>query len=713
MTRLTAPYNFVPLNDTVVRPDWADKVSMDVPFKDALCGSFDIEITAETPLIVGGRTNAPPEGKDAPSHKERANLFGQDVIPGTSMKGMLRAVVEIATFGRIAPRMDNRRFAVRDLQNAALYTHHMTEMFRPRSRAGWLTLDRTTGAWHLRPCDYSVVRQTTLEALHAARSKGARPLNLGKGKTGSHEKYKAWGTASLDISFTPDAWQARDDWARGRILSRADDVGRGATPGRIVFTGQPQDRDKRGAKRTEFLFHSAAEETLPVPEAARDDFEHIHRDPNTGTPLNEWAYWRPHLLKGEAVPVFYLPDEAGKGIRAMGLAMMFRLANRHSTHDLARQSGDGPDFADLLFGFVAEKGGDRGPALRGRVQIEPAHQTHPGQREGRKKEILLAPKPGYYPAYVAQTHLKTGTPPNAPEVAESTYRSAGKDRPYNAYTTYMDDDARIRGWKRYPVSRNVRTSPPPTLKEGRVVKDASQKVYNTFEPHGPGTRFRARMHLHNLKREELGALVWAITFGGRSDTHRHSLGMAKPLGYGCVKVSIDMASVDIDSVDGEIWDETNAETLFRDCMVAFQAYMNERTPTPWAETSQIRHLLAMADPDHGDALVQDSTLGIMAGPQPFQDAKKAGLVLPPVISEPPGWPKQTPPPRIVEPGERGPGTGNRTARRSAAPAPKATRRGVVDGDPVEVLSIDGNEAQVRFPDGTIEFLDADEIEDLT
>jgi len=338
-----------------------------------------------------------------------------------------------------------------------------------------------------------------------------------------------------------------------------------------------------------------------VPKPVRNDFEHIHRDPYDGTPLEEWAYWRARRLKGQAVPVFYLAEGSGHGIRAMGLAMMFRLANRWATRDLARQDGDGPDVADLLFGFVADKEDEDATSLRGRVQIEPARLVQRGHQEQRRTEILLAPKPGYYPAYVAQTHLKTGTPTDAPEVAEGTYQSAGKDRPYNASTTYTDDDARIRGWKRYPVSRAVRSSPPPALKDGRVVKDASQKVYNTFDPHGPGTHFRATMHVHNLKRQELGALLWAITFGGRSGTHRHSLGMAKPLGYGCVKVSLDMASIDLDSVDGADWNGATAAGLFSDCMTAFEAYM-DRAVSGWAQEPQIRHLLAMADPARGDAL---------------------------------------------------------------------------------------------------------------
>jgi len=213
----------------------------------------------------------------------------------------------------------------------------------------------------------------------------------------------------------------------------------------------------------------------------------------------------------------------------------------------------------------------------------------------------------------------------------------------------------------------------------------------------------------------LGALLWAITFGGRSDTHRHSLGMAKPLGYGCVKVSIVMDSVDIDSVDGTLWDKTTAPDLFRDCMTAFEDHMDgpvfKGTGTKWAETPQILHLLSMADPAHGNSLAKAKALDIMAGPEPFQDAKKAGLVLPPVIDDPSGWPPQKPPPRIVEPGQGVASGGARTARRAAPPKP--TRRGTVDGEPVDVLSIDGNVARVQFSDGDIEDKGLDEIEDLT
>lgn len=98
---LTAPYNFVPLADTVVCPSWAGHVQMEMPFPHALCGSFDLVIEAVTPLMVGHEAVSPPEGVNAETAKRNFTLFDQPSLPGTTLKGALRAVIEIASFGKI------------------------------------------------------------------------------------------------------------------------------------------------------------------------------------------------------------------------------------------------------------------------------------------------------------------------------------------------------------------------------------------------------------------------------------------------------------------------------------------------------------------------------------------------------------------------------------------------------------------------------------
>ena len=49
---ITAPFNFVPLNDKVFFPDWAEKINHDIPFEDGESGLIDITIIAKSPIFV-------------------------------------------------------------------------------------------------------------------------------------------------------------------------------------------------------------------------------------------------------------------------------------------------------------------------------------------------------------------------------------------------------------------------------------------------------------------------------------------------------------------------------------------------------------------------------------------------------------------------------------------------------------------------------------
>ena len=95
------PYRFVPLSPLILIPDWGPQVSHDLPFEDGLSGELRITLTNHTPLCIGS-------GKTDPTNHVLpfAAPDGQFVIPGSSLKGMLRNVMEIATFGRFS-RVDN------------------------------------------------------------------------------------------------------------------------------------------------------------------------------------------------------------------------------------------------------------------------------------------------------------------------------------------------------------------------------------------------------------------------------------------------------------------------------------------------------------------------------------------------------------------------------------------------------------------------------
>ena len=92
---IKAPYNFVPLAQKVVFPEWASQISIDRPFEDGISGTIDVEYTSQTPVFIGNGKNK--ENGCADNYKA-AN--GKYAIPGSTLRGMLRNVIEIASFGK-------------------------------------------------------------------------------------------------------------------------------------------------------------------------------------------------------------------------------------------------------------------------------------------------------------------------------------------------------------------------------------------------------------------------------------------------------------------------------------------------------------------------------------------------------------------------------------------------------------------------------------
>jgi hypothetical protein len=132
---IPSPYNFVPLSGQVFFPDWADHVSMDVPFSDGISGWFEIEVEAKTDIYIRNGGDQPRTAPEKAADSVWQDFFrvtpeGRYAIPGTSLKGVVRSVMEIATFGKLNRAYD-ARYGVRDLQNTDR-----------RLYLGWMTTER-------------------------------------------------------------------------------------------------------------------------------------------------------------------------------------------------------------------------------------------------------------------------------------------------------------------------------------------------------------------------------------------------------------------------------------------------------------------------------------------------------------------------------------------------------------------------------------------
>lgn len=106
----TAPYNFVPYNPQSITP--ADTNGL------TYSGFIRCSLTALTPLLVAGPGGERERsGEESPGHEEEQQstrtffcVDGHPVIPGTSLKGMIRSLVETLSFSFMRPVSSEKIF---------------------------------------------------------------------------------------------------------------------------------------------------------------------------------------------------------------------------------------------------------------------------------------------------------------------------------------------------------------------------------------------------------------------------------------------------------------------------------------------------------------------------------------------------------------------------------------------------------------------------
>ena len=161
------------------------------------------------------------------------------------------------------------------------------------------------------------------------------------------------------------------------------------------------------------------------------------------------------------------------------------------------------DLAEAIFGTVPDSESEQSrcrntTTLRGRVFFSAAKAEKIG--EGgvlEKKVVLSSPKASYYPFY-----LENGN-------------------------TYLNNST-LRGFKRYPVHRNPKSS---------NLNPDNTEIESVIKPLPKGTVFSGKVYFHNLRKIEIGALLSAITLHGNNHCLFHSIGSGKPLGYGKIKIT--------------------------------------------------------------------------------------------------------------------------------------------------------------------------------
>ena len=431
-----SPYNFVPMAKNVHIPEWQN-ISQDIPEEDGLSGTLEYTLQNHSPLLVGDERKSDEEGNIVNFFQTPDNQYA---IPGTSLKGMIRNWLEIATHSKMSI-INDLWLSYRDLKN-----DDYKRLFKSGSKAGWLRFEE--GQWQLYPAEYSKIANTEIK-VNVKKTDPTVIYNELKGIKKHHDGF-------------------------------------------LIVTGHVYN------KKHNFIFKEPQAKPLPMADKnVIKGFLDINKEANVFKYLD-------NLKHEHGIPVFYI--SVNNQASQIGMSQMFRFPYKHSVgelrHDSHTDESTTKDFVELLFGNISD---DNPKKSRISFSLATCHQE-------KVKPLILSPtvlgtpNSSFYPAYIDQKNTK------------------------EKYNTYNQKEAKIAGFKRYAVHKNINIK--LLEKNGNV----NYKITTQLRPLPEKTIFTGKIRFHNLKPQELGAIIYALQTTQKEGVF-HQLGMAKPYGLG--KVSFD------------------------------------------------------------------------------------------------------------------------------------------------------------------------------
>lgn len=544
MGKVKAPFNFVPISGNVYIPGWGHLISQDIPFEDGLSGTIDIELKAETPLFIRNASNV--KGEDEVHSCKMPD--GRFMIPGTTLKGGIRNILSILSFGRIRVGKDIR-FAQREWYNKKMYSLMEKKQF-DSIRCGWLVLEKDR--YVIKDCEKPFRIGMSEIDTYLGEDKMYNNFSI-QSKVNLNNKVTIGGvdydpkTAAYKYKLLE---KANLDNIRFTILNSSNnrvkvDLKNGNIEGTIVLTGQPSlykwprptTRDSSAGKFYEFVFQNKVIERIPVSDEMYRQYSLMYSE------SPDWIYWK---KKGKGIPVFFRKEK--EKLKDFGLAFLYKLPYDRTVKECANQANsERRDLADCIFGYT-----DGDDSLKGRVQFSAAFSDNALESE-EIKLVLNSPKASYYPIYIRQKNIS-----NEGKVPE--------------YLTY--NDGTISGYKRYVQRKSVWK---------KSLDGVPETIISKLIPLQPGSIFKGKIRFHNLKEIELGALLSALTFHNNANTCFHQFGQAKPYGFG----RMSLQDIRLNIIRGEQYDKEYY-------MAIFEKELSDFVYGQWLNSEQIRELMALS-----------------------------------------------------------------------------------------------------------------------
>jgi CRISPR-associated protein (TIGR03986 family) len=565
--KAVAPYNFVELPDRIVTVDPKSLPSGNRYYPDHYTGIIKCTLTTESPLYTrcGWTPEDFAEYLEPPKHKtekERkrwekeekaewekkrkkilAPFFsypGQNlpVIPGSSIRGMLRTLVEIISFSKIDRVSDAQKFFFRAV--AAEREDPLADPYKKaleRVQAGYLT--KQGESWFIRPAkkidDLSFVWikdevvNKSLDDFISLKSDSYYPqykINVSFENT----TLKNGRRFSKKISSNP---------------SKYKNVGVLVTSGNMAETGEASQTNRKN--------HCLVREPDSEAQLIKINDDAIR---DYCSALTAFQTQSPNFTEQEGVLakgrcIFYCePQTSKEDITLFGQSPYFRIPYSHAHNGKAatardfipprlKDTKDHPvilDMAEAMFGFVRrdKQANQNQQARSSRIFISDAipqakqEAAIQSSLDQEPQEILLSsPKPTTFQHYLVQ-----------PKAEQKTLQHYASQPP----TEQHGGETAIRGHKLYWHKKY----------EGLSVLEDADTQTSLIKPIDPEIEFTFDIHFENLSDVELGALLWILSLSNdkskklltgkidKDEKYCFSLGMGKPLGMGAVTIDYEL-----------------------------------------------------------------------------------------------------------------------------------------------------------------------------
>lgn len=606
---VTAPYRFTPVNRKVSRlKDDTVETPLNRPVPGNLSAVLDVVWRVETPLLIG---EAQPDGSVQPFC-----LNDDWAIPGATLRGVIRAVIETIAFGRLFQINRHKRYALRDFVHPVYKDFITTGQGRPGLQAGWLC--KTDVGAQITPCDWGYV---PISDIVGSDDDSAIRSWIQKDRRAKYDSQNTdWTSKSAFTAKRAFAAKGTDDKGRRLYHAKAS-----KQTGNYVFSGQlPGAKKGQIRKRFEYVFLDGPENPLQLHPDAWDRFETTNCKPsqNKRVPDGTWKEFQHLYEAGGRVPVFFVGDlkDSANPKFSFGLTRLYRIPHAVSLGDILLNSGKDhrpaerigdklvlkPDFVEHLFGYVYEpkeltfghdlgtKAADYTPpadvARKGRVSFEfarPADATkfRLWPQDGPITTILGAPKPSFAPFYLVGT--------------EKDYSAAGKV-----------GWPQLAGRKRYITRFRAGTDDAPEAPLKRALAAQNADVVGDVKSHlrflAPegDAAFVGRIRLHNVSPAELGAVLWALTFGGDGQC-RHLIGRGRAFGAGQVFAREITLNIRQNNASGQpdqplVWTPDAGRSGLDAWFAAFESaiagLLGFASVAAWKDSDEIEALLKIARP---------------------------------------------------------------------------------------------------------------------